>query len=355
MKTFKVLFLCVLLFLLACCTSAPPSSSEIQYSSFPASSNGVSSAEPIASSEPPAESRDVSQMSAEEYYSVCREYDITLLHHDSPVLPEESPFTCEILYRSFVYGKCIDQNTIIDAAQFHCDALLQDTQPRENYFYWSIQDFPHYWVTNPQTSEYAHFKALYPIIPEPMTCFMLQNDLIWYGSENCELKSAGIDGSHIQAAYTFDTPIKQFCDFDNAMLFLKTGNAIYRFFIPEKKAEKIADVSPSQYVIFQQISNQELAWIEVDSSWYLDENGIPAFDNATPEERGVMYDGKICRGSYINWSTGKTVSGLEMPYKFAFLQHGSGDNPQNYWYDAFRPGSGCTEADLIQWLVDYKE
>ena len=64
-----------------------------------------------------------------------------------------------------------------------------------------------------------------------MTCFMLQNDTVLYGSENCELKSAEIDGSHIQTLYAFDTPIEQFCDFDSAMLFLKTGNAIYRFFI----------------------------------------------------------------------------------------------------------------------------
>lgn len=357
MKPLKALVLCALVFSFIGCHAEPPASSASPEPGFSsaASANSSSSASSPVSSESTSESEDILQMSAEEYDSVRREYDITLLHHDSPVLPEESPFTCEILYRSFVYGKCIDQNTIIDAAQFHCDALLQDTQPRENYFYWSIQDFPHYWVTNPQTSEYAHFKTLYPIIPEPMTCFMLQNDTVLYGSENCELKSAEIDGSHIQTLYAFDTPIEQFCDFDSAMLFLKTGNAIYRFFIPEKKAEKIADVSPSQYVIFQQISNQELAWIEVDSSWYLDENGVPVFDNATPEERGVMYNGKICRGSYVNWSTGKTVSGLEMPYKFAFLQHGSGDNPQNYWYDAFRPGSGCTEADLIQWLVDYKE
>ncbi|MDD6175528.1 MAG: hypothetical protein PUC59_07195, partial [Firmicutes bacterium] len=159
--------------------------------------------------------------------------------------------------------------------------------PRENYLYWVVWDLPHYWMANPVTCEYIHFKILYPIIPEPVTCSTIQNDLIWYGSENCELKSAGIDGSHIQAAYTFDTPIRQFCDFDNAMLFLKTETAIYRFFTPEKRAEKIADVSPSQYVIFQQISNQELAWIEVDSSWYLDENGVLAFDSATPEERGV--------------------------------------------------------------------
>ena len=358
MKPLKALVLCALVFSFIGCHAEPPASSvspEPGFSSA-APANSSSSASSPVSSDPTAESEDILQMSAEEYDSVRREYVPFHWHSVCPehLLADEDHLRLNI-FRSARYHKMMDQNTSVGPSLSNDPEFAQDTSPRENYLYWVVWDFPHYWMTNPVTCEYIHVKTLYPIIPEPVTSFEIQNDLILYGSENCELKSAEIDGSHIQTLYAFDTPIEQFCDFDSAMLFLKTGNAIYRFFTPENKVEKIADASPSQYVLFQQISNQELAWVEVDSSWYLDENGVPAFDHATPEERGVMYNGKTCRGSYVNWHTGKTVSGVEMPYQFAFLSHGSGDDPQHYWYDAFRSGSGCTEADFIQWLDDYTE
>ena len=152
MKTFKVLFLCVLLFLLACCTSAPPSSSEIQPSSFPASFNGVSSAEPTASSEPPAESRDVLQMSAEEYYSVCREYVPFDGHSIYPERLQADQYHLWLdIFQSAIHNKMMDLNTSIDPILSHYPEFSQDILPRENYLYWVVWDLPHYWMANPVT------------------------------------------------------------------------------------------------------------------------------------------------------------------------------------------------------------